>query len=139
MKIINNHLENIKNKIYNNLVRDNTIKYYQPNITIDYRIKNTNKIFKKTIKNKTFPKDVIGFRIIVDHENNILPFNVLRNIELNYKVFPETYKNYITNKKSNDYQSLHICAYIDNVFLEIQIRTAEMDYCANFGKASNYH
>ena len=29
--------------------------------------------------------------------------------------------------------------FIDDIFLEIQIRDSEMDYCANHGKASNYH
>ena len=45
----------------------------------------------------------------------------------------------LTIKFPYDYMSLHICALIDNVMVEIQIRNKEMDYCANYGKASNYH
>jgi len=143
MKIINNHitnkLDNIKRILKDKLNEDKTIKYYNSPIQIEYRIKNYKKLFNKAIKNKSIPKDIIGFRIIIDNDNESLPYNILRNIEINYHTFPNTFKDYIKNKKDNDYMSLHICALIDNVMIEIQIRNSEMDYSANYGKASNYH
>jgi len=143
MKIINNHitnkLDNIKRILKDKLNEDKTIKYYNSPIQIEYRIKNYKKLFNKAIKNKSIPKDIIGFRIIIDNDNESLPYNILRNIEINYHTFPNTFKDYIKNKKDNDYMSLHICALIDHVMIEIQIRNSEMDYSANYGKASNYH
>jgi (p)ppGpp synthase/HD superfamily hydrolase len=141
MKIIYNHitnkLDNIKRILEDKLNEDKTIKYYNSPIKVEYRIKNHNKLFNKAIKNKSIPRDIIGFRIIIDNES--LPYNILRNIEINYHTFPNTFKDYIKNKKDNDYMSLHICALIDHVMIEIQIRNSEMDYSANYGKASNYH
>ena len=136
---INNKLENIQSIINTNIINDKSITFYNCPIDISYRIKNHGKIIHKAIKNKTFPKDIIGFRIVIDHSNETLPYNVLRNIEINYHTFPETFKDYIKNKKNNDYSSLHICALIESVMVEIQIRNSEMDHCANYGKASNYH
>lgn len=143
MKIINNHIENkldhIKKILKDKLDQDKTITYYNSPVEIEYRIKNRKKFFSKAVKNKTFPKDIIGFRIVIDSENESLPYNILRNIELNYKTYPDTFKDYIKNKKDNDYMSLHICAVIDYIMIEIQIRNSEMDYSAKYGKASNYH
>jgi (p)ppGpp synthase/HD superfamily hydrolase len=143
MKIIYNHitnkLDNVKRIIEDKLNEDKTITYYNSPIQIEYRIKKHKKLFNKAIKNKSIPRDIIGFRIIIDNDNESLPYNILRNIEINYHTFPNTFKDYIKNKKDNDYMSLHICALIDHVMIEIQIRNSEMDYSANYGKASNYH
>ena len=53
-------------------------------------------------------------------------------------MIPKTYKNYINNKKANDYQSLHICIFYYIMPVEIQIRNSEMDYTINYGKPANY-
>ena len=84
MKIINNHIENkldhIKKILKDKLDQDKTITYYNSPVEIEYRIKNRKKFFSKAVKNKTFPKDIIGFRIVIDSENESLPYNILRNI-----------------------------------------------------------
>tara|TARA_B100001287_G_C22542048_1_gene462613 strand:- start:331 stop:762 length:432 start_codon:yes stop_codon:yes gene_type:complete len=143
MKIITNtfnyKIDKIKKILLNNLNKDETIKFYNCSLVVDHRIKDCKKILNKTIKNKRLPRDIIGFRIIFDHENTSISYNIIRNIELNYNIIPNTFKDYIVNKKNNDYMSLHICAMIEHVMVEIQVRNNDMDYSANYGKASNYH
>ena len=48
-------------------------------------------------------------------------------------------KDYIKYPKQNGYNSIHTTIILDKLIsLEIQIRTSNMDYIANFGKACNY-
>lgn len=123
MKILHTQLthklDNIKSIINNNIKNDKSISFYNSPIEINYRIKDCKKTVKKTLKNKSIPADIIGFRIITKDNNITILYNILRNIELNYIVVPNTFKDYITNKKNNDYQSLHICITIDHIPLEI--------------------
>ena len=46
----------------------------------------------------------------------------------------DSYKDYIVNKKENDYQSLHLVIIVKNIPIEIQIRNSEMDYISKYGK-----
>ena len=133
-----NIIEKLSLNIKKNLENDKSISYYNSNIQINYRIKKKNKILYKIKKKKKFPMDLIGIRIIYDSENQEIAFKILSNIERNYVVIPKTYKNYINNKKENDYQSLHICIFYYIIPVEIQIRNSEMDYTINYGKPSNY-
>ena len=133
-----NIIEKLSLNIKKNLEYDKSISYYNSNIKINYRIKKKHKILYKIKKKKNFPMDLIGIRIIYDSENQEIAFKILSNIERNYVVIPKTYKNYINNKKENDYQSLHICIFYYIIPVEIQIRNSEMDYTINYGKPSNY-
>ena len=131
-------IEKICKNIKNDLLRDKSISYYKTNIEIKYRIKKPEKILHKIKKKKKYPMDIIGLRIIYDSDNEDISFKILSNIERNHFVIPKTYKNYINNKKINDYQSLHICIFYYIIPIEIQIRNSEMDHIINYGKPSNY-
>lgn len=138
MKICNIILTSIKKDIYNKLNEDSTIRYYNTSIDITYRLKSFNRIINK-IKNKhKSPKDIIGFRIIYNNDNEDISYKILNNLERNYIVMKDSFKDYIVNKKENDYQSLHIIIIVKNIPIEIQIRNSEMDYISKYGKASDY-
>ena len=131
-------IEKICKNIKKDLLHDESISYYNINIEIKYRIKKTEKILHKIKKKKKYPMDIIGLRIVYDSDNEDISFKILSNIERNNFVIPNTYKNYINNKKINDYQSLHICILYYIIPIEIQIRNLEMDHIINYGKPSNY-
>jgi hypothetical protein len=50
------------------------------------------------------------------------------------------YKDYVANKKDNKYQSLHITFYdsVANCYIEVQLRTKEMDDLAEIGSANHF-
>ena len=121
-----------------NLCEDDCISYYKSEIQIKHRIKKKKKIFYKIKNKKKFPMDIFGIRIIYDSENEDICFKILSNIERNFIIIPNTYKNYINNKKINGYQSLHICILYYIIPIEIQIRNSEIDYIINYGKPSLY-
>ena len=58
---------------------------------------------------------------------------------LNDSVSPY-YKDYVANTKNNDYRSLHITFYdsIARCFIEVQLRTKEMDDLAEIGSANHF-
>jgi GTP pyrophosphokinase len=81
--------------------------------------------------------DIIAFRIIV--ENVTQCYAALGQIHSRWKPIPTKFKDYIAVPKPNMYQSLHttvIGPYGER--MEIQIRSEEMDYVANFGIAAHW-
>jgi GTP pyrophosphokinase/guanosine-3',5'-bis(diphosphate) 3'-pyrophosphohydrolase len=59
-------------------------------------------------------------------------------IHENFEPVQGTLKDYILNPKENGYQSLHTVVCFDNKFVEIQIRTLEMDENAEEGLAAHW-
>ena len=53
------------------------------------------------------------------------------------KVFYSKLKDYIALPKSNGYQSIHITIMYEGVSVEIQIRSEEMHYLAEYGTAAH--
>ena len=84
MKILHTQLthklDNIKSIINNNIKNDKSISFYNSPIEINYRIKDCKKTVKKTLKNKSIPADIIGFRIITKDNNINILYNIIRNI-----------------------------------------------------------
>lgn len=113
---------------------------------IEGRVKHTYSIYKKLKrKNKNFISelyDVFALRIIVKSEGDC--YQTLGIIHKNWTPLTRRFKDYIANKKSNDYQSLHttIIGMVPNLSdqpVEIQIRTKDMDEVAKYGIAAHWH
>lgn len=104
------------------------------------RFKHFYSIYKKMYeKGKEFDDiyDLMGVRIIVDSEGEC--YNTLGVIHSHYRPVPGRFKDYIAVPKSNNYQSIHTTIVgPQGKFIEIQIRTEEMDKVAEEGIAAHW-
>ena len=104
------------------------------------RVKSINSIYRKTfMKGKTMDQiyDVFAVRIIVDSVLDC--YNVLGVIHDIYQPIPNRFKDYISTPKKNMYQSLHTTVIgKEGVPFEVQIRTWEMHYTAEYGIAAHW-
>ena len=104
------------------------------------RFKHFYSIYKKMYeKNKDFDDiyDLMGVRIIVGTEGEC--YNTLGVIHSHFKPVPGRFKDYIAVPKSNNYQSIHTTIVgPQGKFIEIQIRTEEMDKVAEEGIAAHW-
>lgn len=122
------------------LLKENNI-----NAVVEGRVKHAYSIYKKLKrKNKNFVSelyDIFALRIIVDTEAQC--YQVLGILHKEWTPLTRRFKDYIANKKTNDYQSLHttvmgIVANVNNQPVELQIRTREMDEVAKYGIAAHW-
>lgn len=104
------------------------------------RFKHFYSIYKKMYeKHKEFDDiyDLMGVRIIVDTEGEC--YNTLGVIHSHFRPVPGRFKDYIAVPKSNNYQSIHTTIVgPQGKFVEIQIRTEEMDKVAEEGVAAHW-
>ncbi len=90
-------------------------------------------------KNVPFARiyDVEGLRVVVDTEPEC--YQVLGVVHRLWKPVPGEFDDYIAQPKSNGYQSLHTAVIgSDGSALEIQIRTRQMNYFAEYGYAAHW-
>jgi len=117
------------------LIYDNGIKG-----TVKGRFKHFYSIYKKMYeKNKEFDDiyDLIGVRIIVENETEC--YHTLGVIHSHFKPVAGRFKDYIAMPKSNNYQSIHTTIVGPlGKFIEIQIRTEEMERVAEEGIAAHW-
>ena len=111
-----------------------------PNVYISGRVKSIHGIYKKTfMKGRTMDQiyDIFAVRVIVDSVADC--YNVLGVVHDMFKPLPNRFKDYISTPKPNMYQSLHTTVIgKEGVPFEIQIRTWEMHYTAEYGIAAHW-
>ncbi len=90
-------------------------------------------------KNVAFEQlsDIMAFRIVVDKIDDC--YMVLGLIHSKYPSVPRCFKDYISTPKPNGYRSIHTTVMGPSRHrIEIQIRTAEMNYEADMGVAAHW-
>ena len=111
-----------------------------PGARIDGRIKSVHGIYRKMyMQNHNFDEiyDIYAVRIIVD--SVIDCYNCLGIIHDMFRPIPGRFKDYISTPKPNMYQSLHTTVIgKEGVPFEVQIRTWEMHYTAEYGIAAHW-
>lgn len=107
---------------------------------IDGRVKSIYGIYRKVYmqgRNMDEIYDVYAVRVIVD---TVLEcYNILGIIHDMFQAIPNRFKDYISIPKQNMYQSLHTTV-IDKegIPFEVQIRTWDMHYTAEYGVAAHW-
>ncbi len=129
-----NFVAEIKQNLYERL------KTEVHNVYISGRVKSIHGIYKKTfMKGKTMDQiyDIFAVRVIVETVADC--YNVLGLVHDMYKPLPNRFKDYISTPKPNMYQSLHTTVIgKEGIPFEIQIRTWEMHYTAEYGIAAHW-
>ncbi|MFT7223285.1 MAG: guanosine-3',5'-bis(diphosphate) 3'-pyrophosphohydrolase [Cellvibrionaceae bacterium] len=103
------------------------------------REKHSYGIYRKLKDKKKFRDitDVFAFRIITQDVESC--YRVLGAVHMLYKPFSDRFKDYIAIPKVNGYQSIHtVLNGVENIPIEVQIRTHEMDAIASSGIAAHW-
>ena len=139
---INKQYGNQKKTI--NLIKseiENRLKFEQINATVEGRQKQPSSIYNKMkIKSRKFSEvlDMHAFRVVVENTNAC--YQALGHIHSLYKPIPLKFKDYISAPKPNGYQSLHtVLIGPRKMFIEVQIRSQEMDFISEYGIAAHWH
>lgn len=113
---------------------------YHIDCDLSGRIKSIPGIYRKMyVQGKTLEEiyDIYAVRVIVDNINDC--YNVLGIIHDMFRPLPNRFKDYISTPKPNMYQSLHTTVISkEKIPFEVQIRTWEMHYTAEYGIAAHW-
>ncbi len=118
---------------------------------VDYELKIRTKtaysIYNKMVKQKVAFEgvyDVFAIRFIIKCEEDLklehaLCWDIFSLVTEEYESDTKRLRDWISNPKKNGYESLHITVKnSNNIYLEVQIRTARMDKNAESGLASHW-
>lgn len=82
-------------------------------------------------------RDLLAVRLIVDKVSHC--YGALGVVHAHWRYLPEEFDDYIANRKSNGYQSLHTAIVgPEGRIVEVQIRTREMHSVAELGVAAHW-
>lgn len=127
-------IESIKERILERL------KEYNMHPHIEGRVKSLYGIYRKVyMAGRSFDEvyDIYALRIIVN--TDIECYNILGIIHDMFTPIPNRFKDYISTPKPNMYQSLHTTVIgKEGIPFEIQIRTWDMHYTAEYGIAAHW-
>ena len=131
----NQFIEHIKERIITRIVDEEHMK-----IHLAGRVKSIYGIYRKVyMSGRSLDEiyDIYAVRIIVD--TVIECYNILGVVHDMFRPIPNRFKDYISTPKPNMYQSLHTTV-IDKegIPFEIQIRTWDMHYTAEYGIAAHW-
>ena len=125
-----------------NIIKRIEVRLEEEHVTaqIDGRVKSIYGIYRKMyIQGRSFDEiyDIYAVRIIVD---TVLEcYNILGIIHDMLRPIPNRFKDYISTPKQNMYQSLHTTVLDkEGVPFEVQIRTWDMHYTAEYGVAAHW-
>ncbi len=108
--------------------------------TIFGRPKHIYSIYRKMIEKDEAPDqmiDLLGIRVITRQVRDC--YSVLGIIHSLWRPVANSFSDYIANPKPNRYQSLHTAVYgPGGRRIEVQIRTEEMNFIAEYGVASHF-
>ncbi|MEG1862067.1 MAG: bifunctional (p)ppGpp synthetase/guanosine-3',5'-bis(diphosphate) 3'-pyrophosphohydrolase [Oscillospiraceae bacterium] len=128
---VNSIVENVKVKLVEFGVQD---------ATVIGRVKSIYGVYRKVfIQGRDFGEiyDIYAVRIILSSVAEC--YNALMLVHDMFRPIPSRFKDYISSPKSNMYQSLHTSVIgKDGVPFEIQIRTWDMHYTAEYGIAAHW-
>ncbi len=104
------------------------------------RVKSFSGIYRKMyIQGHSFEEiyDIYAVRVIVNNDSDC--YNVLGLVHEMFRPLPNRFKDYISTPKPNMYQSLHTTVLSkQKIPFEVQIRTWEMHYTAEYGIAAHW-
>ncbi|MBP3382111.1 MAG: bifunctional (p)ppGpp synthetase/guanosine-3',5'-bis(diphosphate) 3'-pyrophosphohydrolase [Clostridia bacterium] len=113
---------------------------YEIKAQLSGRIKSIPGIYRKMyVQGKAIEQiyDIFAVRVIVDNVNDC--YNVLGIVHDMFRPIPNRFKDYISTPKPNMYQSLHTTVIgREKIPFEVQIRTWEMHYTAEYGVAAHW-
>ncbi len=107
------------------------------------RSKSYYSIYKKTLKNGleiSSLHDILGIRVILESNDKSECYLAMAAIHSysEFTIVNKYFKDYISRPKENGYMSIHTVVRYKEFFIEIQIRTKEMDKVAREGDASHW-
>ncbi|HIQ57105.1 TPA: bifunctional (p)ppGpp synthetase/guanosine-3',5'-bis(diphosphate) 3'-pyrophosphohydrolase [Candidatus Gracilibacteria bacterium] len=126
------------------VIKNNILKIFSDNNIIDVEVfgrkKGIYSIYKK-IKTKDYHSiedvhDIFALRIITYSVEDC--YRALSILHTAYEHEEEHFSDYIATPKSNGYESIHTVILHNKNYVEVQIRTQEMDYNAEIGTASHW-
>jgi len=107
------------------------------------RAKSYFSIYKKTLRKNleiSSVHDILGVRVILSNENKDDCYLAMAAIHSfpEFTIINQFFKDYISRPKENGYMSIHTVVRYKEFFIEIQIRSKEMDRIAREGNASHW-
>ena len=121
-------------------VKDKLNEFGLKDVTVLGRVKSVYGVYRKLfIQGRDYGEiyDIYAVRIILNSVAEC--YNALGLMHDMYRPIPSRFKDYISSPKANMYQSLHTSVIgKDGVPFEIQIRTWDMHYTAEYGIAAHW-